>query len=266
MIWLKCEPWRRCLASETIFHSDENNIDVQTGFRGRVSLLEPDKTQQNCSIIINDLTESDSGSYQFKLVGYSYYGGLDRYSFPEKVTLRVTGLTQRPTLTVPTLMAGQQSTLICTAPGLCSGSDPKITWSWPGNGGNISYSTADETETLTPVTKRYSSALTLNASADNHGNGVICEVSFRGDLKAAQTAVLNVTCVVPEGVTQSVVLPWVIAAVSLLVAGICVICVLIQRRKGSRSREEPSPEDRTYMSLKKSDPSTDYDVIGPRRK
>lgn len=104
------------------------------------------------------------------------------------------GLTQRPTLTVPTLMAGQQSTLICTAPGLCSGSDPKITWSWRGNGGNISYSTADETGTLTPVTKRYSSALTLNTSVDNHGNSVTCEVSFRGDLKAAETAVLNVTC------------------------------------------------------------------------
>lgn len=92
MIWLKCEPWRRCSASETIFHSDEDNTDVQTGFRGRVSLLEPDKTRQNCSIIINDLTESDSGSYQFKLVGYNYYGGLDQFSFPEKVTLRVTGM------------------------------------------------------------------------------------------------------------------------------------------------------------------------------
>lgn len=91
-------------------------------------------------------------------------------------------------------MAGQQSTLICTAPGLCSGSDPKITWSWRRNGENISYSTADQTETLTPVTKRYRSALTLNASADNHGNSVTCEVSFRGDLKAAETAVLNVTC------------------------------------------------------------------------
>lgn len=65
---------------------------MQTWFRGRVSLLEPDKTRQNCSIIINDLTEADSGFYQFKLVGYNYYGGLDQYSFADKVTLQVTGM------------------------------------------------------------------------------------------------------------------------------------------------------------------------------
>lgn len=58
----------------------------------------------------------------------------------------------------------------------------------------MSYSTADKTETLSGVTKRYSSALTLNASADTHGNRVTCQVSFRDDLKAAEMAVLNVTC------------------------------------------------------------------------
>lgn len=58
----------------------------------------------------------------------------------------------------------------------------------------MSYTTADTTDTLSGVTKRYSSALTLNASADHHGNIVTCQVSFRDDLKAAEMAVLNVTC------------------------------------------------------------------------
>lgn len=103
-------------------------------------------------------------------------------------------LTQRPTLTVPTMVAGQQSTVTCTAPGLCSGSDPRITWRWRDNGENVSYSTADKTESLSGVTKRYSSALTLNASADAHGSRVACQVTFKDDLQATEEAVLNVTC------------------------------------------------------------------------
>lgn len=92
MIWLKCESWRtRCPTSEAIFHSYDHNA-VQTGFRGRVSLLEPEVRQRNCSIIINDLTESDSGSYQFRVAGYNYlYGRWDGYTFSRKVTVQVTG-------------------------------------------------------------------------------------------------------------------------------------------------------------------------------
>lgn len=92
MVWLKCE-WRRntCPSEGTIFHSDKWNTEVQDSYRGRVSLLEPDTTRQNCGIIINDLAESDSGSYQFRLVGINYYDRWDRYSFSRRVTLRVTG-------------------------------------------------------------------------------------------------------------------------------------------------------------------------------
>lgn len=92
MVWLKCEPSNYpCRPSKTIFHSDEDNTDVQTDYRGRVSLLEPDVTRRNCSIIINDLTESDSGSYQFRMLGFNYYNRWDEYSFPRIVTLQVTG-------------------------------------------------------------------------------------------------------------------------------------------------------------------------------
>lgn len=93
MIWSKCESWRpKCPDSETIFHSDKNNANVQSGFRGRVSLLEPDIKQKNCSIIINDLTASDSGSYQLRLTGINYYGRPDGLSFPGRATLNVTGM------------------------------------------------------------------------------------------------------------------------------------------------------------------------------
>lgn len=104
------------------------------------------------------------------------------------------GLIQKPTLMVPTLVEGQQSTLVCTAPGLCSGSGPNITWAWRGTGENTSHVTTQETETVSQFTKRHSSTLTLNSSAENHGDSVVCEVRFKNSIRAEEAATLNVTC------------------------------------------------------------------------
>ncbi|KAF3839481.1 hypothetical protein F7725_018198 [Dissostichus mawsoni] len=100
---------------------------------------------------------------------------------------------------IPPLTEGQQTTLTCTAPGLCSGSDPKITWTWRGAGekdsqitGNI---TAFKTENLTAFTQRHSSTLTFNPSAEHHNSNVTCEVSFTNNITAEETKALNVNFV-----------------------------------------------------------------------
>ncbi|XP_040899682.1 sialic acid-binding Ig-like lectin 11 [Toxotes jaculatrix] len=194
LVWFKCEPpERRCGDSDIIFHTN-NEQKVQSKFRGRVSLLEPDVGLKNCSIIINDLRETDSGSYQFRVNGPD-----NGFTFLSRATVSIKGLSQKPTVMIPPLTAGQQSTLTCTAPGLCSGSDPKITWMWSRAGEKDSRITENitdfKTENVTAVTQRHSSTLTFNSSAEHHSTNVTCKVSFRGNMTTEETVTLSVTYV-----------------------------------------------------------------------
>ncbi|XP_059195199.1 myeloid cell surface antigen CD33-like isoform X2 [Centropristis striata] len=255
MVWYKCEG--TCVDQDIILDSDNNNR-VQSGFKGRVFLLKPDMNQKKCSIIINDLTESDSGSYQFRVNGL-VNGAASGFIFPTKATFSVKGLTQKPTVMVPPLTEGQQTTLTCTAPGLCSGSVPTITWTWRGAGeddshisGNI---TAFKTENLTAVTQRHSSTLTFNSSAEHHGSIITCKVGFTNGITTEETMTLNVT----YQQAPCAVLPWVVAGVSLIVNVICII--LLMYLCNTRNKVKPKQEDRTYMSLKRTDLSPEYDVI-----
>ncbi|KAK2844933.1 hypothetical protein Q5P01_011592 [Channa striata] len=196
--WYKCDqpPQERCdKAGVTIFNSS-NNEQVQSGFKGRVSLLEPELSLKNCSIIINDLNVSDSGSYQLR-VGGILKEKKDGWTFIPTTTVKVSGLSQKPTVTVPPLTEGHQTTLTCTAPGLCSGSVPEITWTWRGAGVQDSHITGNitdsKTETLTAVTQRHTSTLNFDPSADHHGTEVTCKVKFTGNITTEETVTLNVS-------------------------------------------------------------------------
>ncbi|XP_051812412.1 uncharacterized protein LOC127536379 [Acanthochromis polyacanthus] len=62
--------WHKCNESfnKPIFNSHDNE-NIQPEYKGRVSLLQPDLNKKNCSIIINNLTKSDSGSYFVRVTG-----------------------------------------------------------------------------------------------------------------------------------------------------------------------------------------------------
>ncbi|XP_017164995.1 sialic acid-binding Ig-like lectin 14 [Poecilia reticulata] len=195
IVWFKCEPLkRRCGDSDIVFHINRNKVPSE--FLGRVLLLDPDVSQGNCSIMINDLSTSDSGSYQLRVNGF-YYGTADGVTFPSRAILSVKALNQRPSLKIPPLTEGQQATLTCTAPGLCSGSPPNITWMLRGKGemeanitGNMTASF--KTENLTVVTQRHRSILTFNSSADHHNTNVTCNVSFTSGITTDETVTLTV--------------------------------------------------------------------------
>ncbi|XP_008281385.1 sialic acid-binding Ig-like lectin 14 isoform X1 [Stegastes partitus] len=196
--WYKCEA-ATCSDSDIIFHAGKSyNNNLQAEYRGRVSLLEPDVRNNNCSIIINDLRESDSGSYQLRVHDELRLGPA-RYLFSPKATVTVKGLTQKPSVIVPSLTDGQRTTLTCTAPGLCSGSPPKFSWTWRGAGGKKSRITGSitdfQTESLTAGTRRYSSTLTFTPSAEHHDTKITCKVHFTGGLSTEETLALNVNYV-----------------------------------------------------------------------
>uniref|UniRef100_A0A8C8G7A1 B-cell receptor CD22 n=1 Tax=Oncorhynchus tshawytscha TaxID=74940 RepID=A0A8C8G7A1_ONCTS len=177
-VWFKCPTKGKCDEDKIrIVHSNKPS-KAQEGYKQRVSLLETDLTKKNCSVIINDIRENDAGEYQFRLPS--------SYTYPKKVKITVSALTQKPSVLTPPLTEGEPATLTCTAPGMCSGTPPNITWTWRGTGDNITE------EDLTNVTTTHFSMLTFTPTAKHHGTNVTCLVSFNGRITTKKTLTMNV--------------------------------------------------------------------------
>lgn len=81
MTWFKCEPSKQ--KCELVMSQPE--------FKGQVSLLESDLSRNNCSIIITDLTQSDSGPYQIRVEGLVVTKSKG-FAFNRKLNVSVTGM------------------------------------------------------------------------------------------------------------------------------------------------------------------------------
>ncbi|XP_038832972.1 uncharacterized protein si:dkey-24p1.7 [Salvelinus namaycush] len=188
-IWFKCPTNDRCNKDKTIIFHSETPHKAQEDFKQRVSLLETDLTKKNCSVIINDIRENDAGKYQFRTLGGSFTN-------PQKMKITVTALTQKPSVLTPLLTEGEPATLTCTAPGICSGTPPNITWTWRGTRDNNTElrdnTTIQIREDLTNVTTTHFSTLTFTPSAKHDGTKVTCLVTFNGNITTKKTLTMNV--------------------------------------------------------------------------
>ncbi|KAM9512358.1 sialic acid-binding Ig-like lectin 5 isoform 2-T2 [Salvelinus alpinus] len=191
-IWFKCPKNGKCGQDENIIFHSKDPSKAQEGYKHRVYLLETDLTKGNCSVIINDIRENDAGQYQYRMIG-------GPYTYPQKMKIKVTDLTQKPSVLTPSLTEGEPASLTCTAPGICSGTPPNITWTWRGTGDNITAlrdnTTIQKREDLTSVTTTHFSTLTFIPSANDHSTEVTCLVTFNGSVTTKKTLKLNVTFV-----------------------------------------------------------------------
>ncbi|XP_045574350.1 sialic acid-binding Ig-like lectin 5 [Salmo salar] len=185
--------WAALLLSLT----ERATCKTQEGYRRRVSLLETDLTKKNCSMIINDITKTDAGDYKLRLSGTLNSGNRSKSTSREKMKIAVKALTQKPSVLTPPLTEGEPATLTCTAPGICSGTPPNITWTWRGTGDNTTElrdnTTTQKREDLTSVTTTHFSTLTFTPSVEHHTTKVTCQVTFKGNITTEETVTLNVT-------------------------------------------------------------------------
>ncbi|XP_006868419.1 PREDICTED: sialic acid-binding Ig-like lectin 6 [Chrysochloris asiatica] len=136
---------------------------VQKRTQGRFFLLGSFQTN-NCSLSIRDVNMADSGTYVFRIENYFSEG----HTYRDKMlSLKVTGLTQSPTIHIPVILkSGHPGNLTCSVPWACEQGTPPIFF-W-----NLAALTSMGPRTST------SSTLTLFPRPQDHGSNLTCQVTF----------------------------------------------------------------------------------------
>ncbi|XP_078511597.1 sialic acid-binding Ig-like lectin 8 [Lissotriton helveticus] len=154
--------------------SNARNRKIREETKGRFRLV-GNVTQSDCSLRIDDVRRSDGGSYYFRYEhgGYSSIG----YSYAQfPVRLTVVGLRDQPEISLPQgVMEGETVTVECTAPGRCSGTAPKITWSAESQ---FVYHQSSRNTDDSDGTRTYRSTITFTASRDQNNKRLTCSVFF----------------------------------------------------------------------------------------
>ncbi|XP_040276528.1 sialic acid-binding Ig-like lectin 16 isoform X2 [Bufo bufo] len=170
--------WYRPRSSEELVASTTWRPEGRMFFTGEV-------WKGDCSLFINDVRQNDGNSYQFRLEDdemknrYNYFNVIPR--------LTVTGLTDKPEVSVEKLVAGKMATVTCRSPGTCAGSAPHITWNRK-NGDLWNYLNNYPNKTST-----YFSNITFTPTKDDNRSPLVCRVDFLENTAVTeQTIILNV--------------------------------------------------------------------------
>ncbi|XP_008429451.1 sialic acid-binding Ig-like lectin 7 [Poecilia reticulata] len=183
--WFKTDQSREC--NIQIFNCNKNTTsDSKIGLKGRMSLLEPDLKKKNCSIIIKNLTTSDTGVYEIRAVtadNCTHYTNITVEVQERNITLEIAPL------------KNNNITLTCSVPASCSGSKPQFTWMFEEEEKDkILPITDNNTEfmiNMMNATQSHTSSLTFKPSAKHHNMNITCKVDFPGNTPVEKT--LNVS-------------------------------------------------------------------------
>uniref|UniRef100_A0A674JK16 Ig-like domain-containing protein n=1 Tax=Terrapene triunguis TaxID=2587831 RepID=A0A674JK16_9SAUR len=145
--------------------SSDSNRGVSQETQGRFRLAE-NPAHGDCSLQISDAQQTDAGRYFLRVekgkLKYSYRSSADGTDFTLTISV-VPGM----------LLAGEPVTVTCTAPGRCSGTPPRVTWTGP-----FSDTARDVSVQLANSTWAHSSMLSFTPSPGDHGQELDCSVIY----------------------------------------------------------------------------------------
>ncbi|XP_040021256.2 sialic acid-binding Ig-like lectin 14 isoform X2 [Gasterosteus aculeatus] len=142
--------------------------------------LTGDLTKKTCTTTLNNIQPAGSNEYGFRLECDNKL----KYSFKQTITISVTDVPPRPTLTPSALKVeeGASVSLRCSAPAPCLSHPPTVTWT-KGLGDIVEtlQENKDRTKVLTSV-------VTFTASHKHHGETISCEASYHKQDGSAESA------------------------------------------------------------------------------
>ncbi|XP_059817774.1 myeloid cell surface antigen CD33-like [Hypanus sabinus] len=214
-IWFNSEQRKR---QPVAFHS-KNSSQVSSNFQHRTELA-GDVKDNDCSLIINNVTEADEGYYYFRIE----FGNKNNYSFFPATKLLVSNHTETPLIFPFKLDAGKPVNISCTFNFKCNASTLSFTW--------VSSPNASSSAPTTVIQQRgtwtFTSVLTLTPTLKDHGQKLSCRVTYPS---ASSERTITLIVQSPTSVQSSLIIPLATAAVVVfLIIASAVICLIIKAR------------------------------------
>ncbi|XP_067413589.1 hemicentin-2-like [Emydura macquarii macquarii] len=159
--------------------SSDPRRGVSQETRGRFRLV-GDPAHGDCSLQIDDARQTDAGSYFLRVERGSFKISYRIFSGFNELWISVLKLTEKPEIQISLagglpemLVAGEPVTVTCTAPGRCSGTPPRISWTGP-----FSDTARDVSVSLANVTRTHSSELRFTPTLGDDGKNLTCTVTY----------------------------------------------------------------------------------------
>uniref|UniRef100_A0A3P9C5C8 Ig-like domain-containing protein n=1 Tax=Maylandia zebra TaxID=106582 RepID=A0A3P9C5C8_9CICH len=176
---------------QVVYHSDASQTPGQ--FRNRTKLL-GDLSKKNCSLMIDDLQQSDVGPLYFRIE----IKGYDQYSYKNnKVSISVS----QPDLSVQEeVKEGENVSASCSVFHSCPTYPPSFIWSHFGEQQN-------QTQQLHEGQWNSTSTLTFRPNRSDHNKPLKCRVTYHRGLHLETSKILQVKCKYTTDLWSSLIVP-----------------------------------------------------------